>query len=165
MNETVNKAVNETPLAKPTKPETKTIEVFTDGSCDTRSGRGGWGYLLRFGAQEKTASGFEANTTNNRMELTAAVQALEALTEPCAVTLMTDSQYLKNAFTAGWLKNWQRNGWQTANKQPVKNKDLWLRLLELSAVHELRWAWTKGHDGHAENERVDRLALEARKRG
>ena len=145
--------------------ERKPIEIFTDGSCDTRSRRGGWGYLLRFGTQEQTASGFEADTTNNRMELTAAVKALSALKEPCHVTLMTDSQYLKNAFTAGWLKNWQRNGWRTANKEPVKNKDLWLELLELSQVHELRWAWTKGHAGHEENERVDKLALEARRRG
>ena len=145
--------------------ERKHVEVFTDGSCDTRSGRGGWGYLLRCGTHEKVGSGFEANTTNNRMELTAAVRALEALKEPCQVTLMTDSQYLKNAFTAGWLKNWQRNGWRTANKEPVKNQDLWLELLALSRVHNLHWAWTKGHAGHAENERVDKLALEARRRG
>ncbi len=144
---------------------TKHVEVFTDGSCDTRSGRGGWSYLLRFGPQEKVASGFEPNTTNNRMELIAAVRALEALKEPCRVTLMTDSQYLKNAFTAGWLKNWQRNGWRTASREPVKNQDLWLKLLELSNVHDLNWAWTKGHAGHPENERVDKLALEARRRG
>ncbi len=151
------------------RPATKHVEIFTDGSCDTQSGRGGWGYLLRYrteeNAVEKTASGFEAATTNNRMELTAAVEALGALKEPCVVTLMTDSQYLKNAFTAGWLTNWQRNGWRTASRQPVKNKDLWLRLLELSSTHELRWTWTKGHAGHTENERVDRLALEARRRG
>ncbi len=143
----------------------KQVEIFTDGSCDTASGRGGWGYLLRCGEQHKTASGFEAATTNNRMELTAAVEALSALKEPCAVTLVTDSQYLKNAFTAGWLRNWQRNGWKTAGKQPVKNKDLWLRLLSLSGEHTLSWRWTKGHAGHAENEIVDKLALEARRRG
>ena len=143
----------------------KQVEVFTDGSCDTATGRGGWGYLLRCGNQQKIASGFEAATTNNRMELTAAVEALSALQESCAVTLVTDSQYLKKAFTAGWLRNWQRNGWQTASKKPVKNKDLWLRLLTLSSVHDLRWAWTKGHAGHAENELVDKLALEARRRG
>lgn len=145
--------------------EGKHVEIFTDGSCDTRSGRGGWGYLLRCGTQEKSASGFEANTTNNRMELTAAVRALEALKQPCRVTLMTDSQYLKNAFTAGWLKNWQRNGWRTANKEPVKNQDLWLELLALSQLHDLHWTWTKGHAGHPENERVDKLALDARRRG
>lgn len=143
----------------------KQVEIYTDGSCDTTTRRGGWGYLLRYGDQEKTASGFEADTTNNRMELTAAVEALTALTQPCRVVLMTDSQYLKNAFTAGWLKSWQRNGWQTSNRQPVKNQDLWLRLLELSGLHDLTWAWTKGHAGHSENERVDRLALQARRRG
>lgn len=147
------------------EPAKKQLEIFTDGSCDTTSGRDGWGYLLRYGAQQKTASGFEANTTNNRMELTAAVEALSALKEPCAVTIITDSQYLKNAFTAGWLKNWQRNGWKTASRQPVKNKDLWERLLGLSATHDLSWRWTKGHAGHAENEIVDGLALRARRRG
>lgn len=143
----------------------KQVEVFTDGSCDTVSGRGGWGYLLRYGERQKTASGFEPNTTNNRMELTAAVVALEALTEPCHVTLITDSQYLKKAFTEGWLENWRCNGWKTASKGPVKNKDLWLRLLELSAPHELHWRWTKGHAGHPENELVDALALRARRAG
>ena len=144
---------------------TKDVEIFTDGSCDTTTGRGGWGYLLRFGDRHKTASGFEPDTTNNRMELTAAVEALSALKEPCRVRLMTDSQYLKNAFTAGWLKNWQRNGWKTAGKQPVKNKDLWERLLALEKKHDLSWSWTKGHAGHKENELVDRLALNARRRG
>ncbi len=148
-----------------TQPKQPKLEIFTDGSCDTVSGRGGWGYLLRCGAQQQTASGFAADTTNNRMELTAAVEALSALKKPCTVTIITDSQYLKNAFTAGWLKNWQRNGWKTASKQPVKNKDLWLRLLTLSATHDLSWSWTKGHAGHAENEIVDKLALQARRRG
>ncbi len=143
----------------------KRVDIFTDGSCDTTSRRGGWGYLLRCGERRKTASGFEADTTNNRMELTAAVEALSALKGPCHVTLITDSQYLKNAFTAGWLKNWQRNGWKTAAREPVKNKDLWERLLELSALHDLTWSWTRGHAGHAENELVDKLALQARRRG
>lgn len=160
--EDAGKTTGENINAEDTK---KQLEVFTDGSCDTVSRRGGWAYLLRYGEQQKTASGFEADTTNNRMELTAAVAALSALKAPCRVTIMTDSQYLKNAFTAGWLKNWQRNGWKTAGKQPVKNKDLWLRLLELSAVHDLSWAWTKGHAGHPENELVDGLALQARRRG
>lgn len=144
---------------------TKEVEIFTDGSCDTTTGRGGWGFLLRYGPHQKTASGFEADTTNNRMELTAAVRALSALKEPCRVHLMTDSQYLKNAFTAGWLRNWQRNGWRTAGRQPVKNQDLWAQLVELDKTHDLRWSWTKGHAGHAENELVDRLALDARRRG
>ena len=141
----------------------KKVRIFTDGSCDTGSREGGWGYLLVHGDAKKTASGYEADTTNNRMELSAAVRALEALKEPCEVTLVTDSQYLKKAFTAGWLKNWQRNGWRTASKQPVKNKDLWLELLALAETHTLRWEWTKGHAGHAENELVDKLALSARK--
>ncbi len=121
--------------------------------------------MLCFNGQEKEAYGFEANTTNNRMELTAAVKALFALKEPCLVTLTTDSQYLRKAFTDGWLKNWLRNGWRTANKSPVKNKDLWLELLDLSKTHDLNWDWTKGHAGHPENERVDQLALSARKNG
>ncbi|MCA9838177.1 MAG: ribonuclease HI [Trueperaceae bacterium] len=143
--------------------EKKRIYIFTDGSCDTTSGHGGWAYLLTYNGSQKEAAGYEGNTTNNRMELTAAVRALQALKEPCNVTLTTDSQYLKKAFTDGWLKNWQKNGWRTANKAPVKNKDLWLELLELSKQHELNWDWTKGHAGHPENERVDELALKARK--
>ncbi len=118
---------------------------------------------MQFGEYVRETSGYEAGTTNNRMELTAAVMGLETLTEPCEVTIVTDSQYLKNAFTAGWLDNWQRNGWKTAGKAPVKNKDLWLRLLEQSRRHELKWKWTRGHAGHAENEIVDSLALRARK--
>lgn len=141
----------------------KHVTAYTDGSCDTASGDGGWAYLLTFQEATKQASGFEAKTTNNRMELTAAVRALEALQEPCAVTLVTDSQYLKRAFTDGWLAKWQRNGWQTASRQPVKNKDLWLELLRLTQRHEVRWSWTRGHAGHAENETVDRLALRARR--
>ncbi len=155
----------------------KRVRVYTDGSCDTASGEGGWSYLLQYGLPyvalqhatvqqgtvEKEAAGYEANTTNNRMELTAAVKALEALKEPCYVTLVTDSQYLKKAFTDGWLANWLRNNWKTAGKAPVKNQDLWRRLLALSERHELNWQWTKGHAGQRENERVDRLALKARK--
>ena len=110
--------------------ERKLVEVWTDGSCDTASGHGGWAFLLRYGEHSMSASGYEANTTNNRMELTAAVRALEELNEPCRVRLVTDSQYLKKAFTDGWLAKWQRNGWRTASKQPVKNRDLWERLLE-----------------------------------
>jgi len=141
---------------------TKRVDVWTDGSCDTASGHGGWAYLLRYGRHSATASGYEANTTNNRMELTAAVLALEALREPCRVRLVTDSQYLKKAFTDGWLAKWQRNGWRTASKAPVKNRDLWERLLELEQRHEVSWAWTRGHAGQPENEEVDRLALAAR---
>ena len=145
------------------EPTRRHVHIYTDGSCDTGSGDGGWGFLLVSGRHGKQASGFEAGTTNNRMELTAAVEALAALKEGCDVTIVTDSQYLKRAFTDGWLDNWQANGWRTAGRQPVKNKDLWLDLLELVTRHRVGWSWTKGHAGHSENERVDRLALRARK--
>lgn len=145
--------------------EKKKVYLYTDGSCDTGSRRGGWAYLLVFNGSRKQDAGFEADTTNNRMELSAAVKGLERLTESCSVTLTTDSQYLRRAFTDGWLGNWQRNGWQTAAKKPVKNKDLWLELLALAEVHDLSWAWIKGHAGHTENELVDTLALRARKAG
>jgi len=159
------------PGAKPgAKAETKPagagrrhVTIHTDGSCDTGSGDGGWAYLLEHRGARKRASGYEPNTTNNRMELTAAVRALEALTEPCDVTLVTDSEYLKKAFTDGWLGRWQKNGWRTASRQPVKNRDLWEELLALERVHDVRWSWTRGHDGHPENEEVDKMALEARK--
>ncbi|MBX3144664.1 MAG: ribonuclease HI [Trueperaceae bacterium] len=143
----------------------KSVTAYTDGSCDTKSGRGGWAYLLTFNSQRKVESGFEPGTTNNRMELTAAVKALEALKEPCSVTLMTDSEYLKRAFTDGWLDKWQRNGWKTASKESVKNQDLWLKLLELAAKHDISWSWIRGHAGHPENEEVDGLALAARRAG
>jgi ribonuclease HI len=143
----------------------KHVYIYTDGSCNTTTGDGGWAYLLVYGKAKKEASGHEANTTNNRMELTAAVKALEALKEPCNVTLTTDSQYLRKAFTEGWLNTWQRNGWKTANKDAVKNQDLWEELLELSSKHTLTWEWTEGHAGHPENERVDKLALKARRQG
>lgn len=153
------------PETKETAASRKKIRVFTDGSCNTTTGDGGWGYLLTFGTARKVESGYERDTTNNRMELTAAVKALEALKQPCDVTIVTDSQYLKKAFTEGWLDKWQRNGWKTAGKEPVKNKDLWLELLRLAQVHALSWEWTKGHAGHAENELVDSLALKARRSG
>ncbi len=141
----------------------KRISIYTDGSCDTQTGDGGWAYLLAYKGHRKSASGFEDNTTNNRMELTAAVRALRALKEACDVTLITDSQYLKNAFTERWLQTWQENGWKTANRKPVKNQDLWLELLSLSSQHHIDWEWTRGHTGHEENEHVDRLALKARR--
>ena len=141
----------------------KHVTIWTDGSCDTGSGDGGWGYRLRYGDHVREDAAFEANTTNNRMELTAAVEALSALNEPCDVTLVTDSQYLKKAFTDGWLDTWQRNGWTTSSRTPVKNRDLWETLLALTDRHQVDWRWTRGHDGHAENERVDRLALQARR--
>jgi ribonuclease HI len=148
----------------PAMPEPrKQVTAYTDGSCETRTGDGGWAYLLIHSGARKRASGFEPSTTNNRMELTAAVRALEALREPCSVTLVTDSQYLKKAFTDGWLETWQRNGWRTAGRSAVKNQDLWQQLLRLSARHDVAWSWTRGHAGHDENEEVDGLALAARK--
>jgi ribonuclease HI len=149
----------------PPMPERKQVTAHTDGSCETHAGDGGWAYLLEYAGHERAASGYEARTTNNRMELTAAVRALEALTEPCEVTIVTDSQYLKKAFTDGWLATWQRNGWRTANRSAVKNRDLWERLLALTAEHRVHWRWTRGHAGHAANERVDTLALRARREG
>lgn len=143
----------------------KQVDIFTDGSCDTTTGRGGWAYLIRYLNVTRVASGFEPGTTNNRMELTAAVEALSTLREPCEVRLVTDSQYVKKAFTDGWLDKWQANGWRTASRTPVKNQDLWRKLLELTDIHDVSWVWTRGHAGHEDNERVDRLALEARKSG
>ncbi len=142
----------------------KRVTAYTDGSCETRTGDGGWAYLLLFNGARKRASGYEAGTTNNRMELTAAVRALQALHERCQVTLVTDSQYLKKAFSDGWLDAWQRNGWRTAGRKPVKNQDLWRELLTLEQRHRVTWAWTRGHAGQAENEEVDALALAARRR-
>mgnify|MGYP002737842169 CR=1 FL=1 len=145
----------------------KQVTIHTDGSCETQTGEGGWAFTLSThtdsGEFRLIKSGYEANTTNNRMELYAAVAALRELSERCEVRIVTDSQYLKNAFTAGWLANWQRNGWRTANRQPVKNRDLWETLLELEKQHHITWAWTRGHVGHDGNEEVDSLALAARK--
>ncbi len=137
----------------------KSVEIFTDGACSGNPGPGGWGALLRFGAHEKPLSGGESLTTNNRMELMGAISALEALKEPCAVDLHTDSEYLRNGVTK-WMHGWKRNGWRTADKKPVKNQDLWERLDEALKRHEIRWHWVKGHAGHAENERADELARE-----
>lgn len=137
----------------------KAVEIFTDGACSGNPGPGGWGALLRFGAHERPLSGGEALTTNNRMELMGAISALEALKEPCAVDLHTDSEYLRNGVTK-WMHGWKRNGWRTADKKPVKNQDLWERLDAALKRHEIRWHWVKGHAGHPENERADELARE-----
>lgn len=145
------------------KAPRRSVTAYTDGSCDTASGHGGWAYMLVEGGAERTEAGYAPDTTNNRMELTAAVRALAALEQASDVTIVTDSEYLKKAFTDGWLKNWLRNGWRTAARQPVKNRDLWEELLELEKRHVVRWSWTKGHAGHAENEAVDALALAARR--
>ena len=133
------------------------VEVYTDGACRGNPGPGGWGALLRFGDHEKELFGGEANTTNNRMELMAAIQALESLTRPCQVRLTTDSEYVKNGITQ-WLPKWKQRGWRTASKTPVKNADLWQRLEAAAKRHEVQWHWVKGHSGHPENDRVDELA-------
>ena len=136
------------------------IEIFTDGACLGNPGPGGWGVLLRWRGTNKELSGGEAETTNNRMELMAAIQGLEALKRPGRVTLTTDSTYVKDGITK-WIFNWKKNGWRSAAKQPVKNVDLWQRLDEVVAGHDVNWRWVKGHAGHAENERVDALARAA----
>ena len=136
------------------------VEMFTDGACKGNPGPGGWGALLRMGATEKELSGAENPTTNNRMELMAAIKGLEALTRPCRVTLSTDSMYVKDGITK-WVHNWRRNGWRTADKKPVKNAELWQALCSAVEPHQVTWKWVKGHAGHAENERVDQLACAA----
>ena len=134
-----------------------TVEIFTDGACSGNPGPGGWGAVLRYGAVEKELSGGESATTNNRMELMAAIAALEALKRPCRVTLYTDSTYLRDGITK-WLPSWKARGWKTAAKEPVKNVDLWQRLEAAAARHEIDWHWVRGHAGHPENERADALA-------
>ena len=135
----------------------ETVEIFTDGACSGNPGPGGWGALLLYGSHEKEITGGEFETTNNRMELMAAIEALKTLKKPCKVKLSTDSSYVKDGITQ-WIFNWQKNGWKTANKKPVKNSDLWQDLLEASKTHDLEWAWVKGHSGHPENERADERA-------
>ena len=137
----------------------KKVEIFTDGACSGNPGPGGWGAVLRFGAHEKELSGGDDDTTNNRMELTACIEALSALKEPCEVTLTTDSQYVVNGMTKGWASSWQKNGWIKSDKKPAQNPDLWEKLLELSKQHKLTFVWIKGHAGHPENERCDALAV------
>jgi ribonuclease HI len=136
-----------------------TVSIFTDGACSGNPGPGGFGAILRFGSVEKELSGGEPMTTNNRMELLAAISALEALKKPCSVDLYTDSQYLRSGIS-NWIHGWKKNGWRTADKKPVKNIDLWQRLDAAIAPHQIRWHWVKGHAGHPENERADQLARE-----
>ena len=139
---------------------TETVDAYTDGACLGNPGPGGWGVLLRYNGTEKQLSGGEAATTNNRMEMMAAITALESLTRTVRVRLHTDSKYVMDGITK-WMPNWKRNGWRTAAKEPVKNVDLWKRLDAAAAAHDLSWHWVKGHSGHAENERVDVLARTA----
>jgi ribonuclease HI len=135
----------------------KTIEIFTDGACSGNPGPGGWGAVLRFQGREKELSGGHPETTNNQMELQAAIEALKALKEPCSIELYTDSQYLRQGITL-WIHNWKRNGWKTSDKKPVKNQALWEELDALVKIHAINWHWLKGHAGHPENERCDELA-------
>jgi ribonuclease HI len=134
--------------------------MATDGACKGNPGPGGWGVVIRSGEREKEMSGGEPLTTNNRMELMAAIQGLKALNRPCRVVLSTDSRYVMDGLTK-WLAGWQRNGWKTAARQPVKNADLWQELVSAAAPHRIRWEWVKGHAGHPENERADKLASDA----
>jgi ribonuclease HI len=136
------------------------VEIYTDGACSGNPGPGGWGALLRYGEVEKELSGGEILTTNNRMELMGAISALEALKRPARVKLHTDSMYVRDGITR-WLKGWKAKGWLTADKKPVKNKELWQRLEAATHIHQIEWLWVKGHSGHPENDRVDQLAREA----
>lgn len=136
------------------------VELFTDGACRGNPGPGGWGALLRWGDKERELKGFELNTTNNRMELTAAIRGLSALKRPCQVDVTTDSQYLRKGVTE-WMPQWKRRGWRTANGKPVQNRDLWEELDTLLQRHDVRFHWIRGHSGHAENERADGLANRA----
>jgi len=139
------------------EPISEQVEVFSDGACKGNPGPGGWGALLRYSAHEKELWGGEADTTNNRMELMAVIQALETLKRPSQVRVTTDSQYVKQGITA-WMVRWKRNGWRTVDRKPVRNRDLWERLDQAVSRHQLEWRWVRGHGGHPQNERADRLA-------
>jgi len=138
----------------------KVVEIFTDGACRGNPGAGGWGVLLRYQGTERELYGYQAEATNNQMELMAAIQGLEALSRPCEVILTTDSQYVRQGITE-WIAGWKRKNWKTAAGKPVKNQDLWQRLDQAAAPHQVDWRWVKGHSGHDENERVDQLANKA----
>ena len=139
--------------------ERKYVEIFTDGACSGNPGPGGWGTILRYKQFERELSGGEADTTNNRMELTAVIAGLQALTEPCKVTLYSDSKYFVDAIEQGWAKKWKANGWMRTNKDKALNPDLWERILQLFETHDITLVWVKGHNGHPENERCDKLAV------
>ena len=143
-----------------TSSELTKVEIATDGACKGNPGPGGWGAIIRAGTRERELSGGEKLTTNNRMELTAAIEGLNALKRPCHVTLSTDSRYVMDGLTK-WIHGWQRNGWRTADKKPVKNAELWQALIDAAAPHRVEWVWVKGHAGHPDNERADRLASDA----
>ena len=138
----------------------KEVYIYTDGACRGNPGKGGWGAILVYGETKKELCGGEKDTTNNRMELTAAIAALAALKEPCKVVLTSDSQYLVNGITKGWAESWRKNGWRKSDKSPVLNPDLWERLLDLLSKHDVEFIWVKGHAGHPFNERCDELATQ-----
>ena len=133
------------------------VYIYTDGACKGNPGKGGWGAILEYQGHTKEISGYSLNTTNNIMELTAVIESLKSLTEPCYIVLTTDSKYVKNGITE-WIFNWKKNGWKTANKKPVKNKELWIQLDKATSKHSIQWKWIKGHSGHPQNERADELA-------
>ncbi|MGN0537139.1 MAG: ribonuclease HI [Acutalibacteraceae bacterium] len=139
----------------------KEVEIFTDGACSGNPGPGGWGAVLRYHGHEKEISGGEAQTTNNRMELMAVIEALKCLKEPCSITLTSDSKYVCDAISKGWAKSWQKRGWVKGDKTPAKNPELWEELLKLLESHTVKIVWVKGHNGHPENERCDTLAVNA----
>jgi len=141
-------------------PNNEILNIFTDGACKGNPGIGGWGAILEYGNSKKEIKGFSKNTTNNIMELTAVIKALECLNRKCKITITTDSNYVKNGITE-WIKSWKINGWKTSKKSTVKNKELWVKLDNLVAKHEISWKWIKGHSGHPQNERADQLANEA----
>ncbi|MBR5552369.1 MAG: ribonuclease HI [Clostridia bacterium] len=136
----------------------KTVNVYTDGACRGNPGKGGWGAILEYNGKRREMSGGERETTNNRMELTAVIEALSALKEPCEVNLYSDSKYVIDGLSKGWAQGWKKNGWKKSDKSPALNPELWDKLLELSEKHKLNYFWIKGHDGHPENERCDTLA-------
>ena len=136
------------------------VEIFTDGACKGNPGPGGWGAVIRSGSREREISGGEPLTTNNRMELLAAIRGLESLKRPCRVDLYTDSVYVRDGITK-WIHGWRRNGWKTADRKPVKNAELWQELVDAETPHQVKWHWVKGHAGHPENERADKLACDA----
>jgi ribonuclease HI len=138
----------------------KRVQLITDGACVGNPGPGGWAYILRYGEHKREMSGSEPDTTNNRMELRAAIEGMRALREPCEVEVVTDSEYLKNGITK-WIHGWKRNGWKTASKKPVVNQDLWHELDDLTSRHQIEWTWTKGHSDHDDNNRCDELATQA----
>lgn len=144
-----------------TASDSISVTLYTDGACSGNPGPGGWGCILIYGDYKRKLSGYENNTTNNRMELMAVIKGLECLVRPVALTIITDSQYVKNAFTAGWLQNWKRNNWKTSTKEDVKNKDLWLELSLLVEKHVVTWQWVKGHSGNVYNDICDKIAREA----